>query len=85
MYVCGITFLLFQYTIASSSTDDKLDRGSSYSLRKMEMGINFVPTMPILTRVEPLLYKKGDVNDETLSIKKYVLGEELAKVTWSLI
>lgn len=51
----------------------------------MEMGINFVPTMPILTRVEPLLYKKGDVNDETLSIKKYVLGEELAKVTWSLI
>ncbi len=26
MYVCGITFLLFQYTIASSSADDKLDQ-----------------------------------------------------------
>ena len=59
--------------------NNKRKQGSSCSLRKMEMGINFVPTMPILTRVELLLYKKRDVNDVTLSIKKICFRRRACK------
>ena len=42
---------------------------------------SFVPTMPVLTRVELLGYKRGIVNDLTISIRKNLYGSNLASVT----
>ena len=41
---------------------------------------SFVPTMPILTRVELLIYWHGTVNDIKVSIRKYLYGEDLTYI-----
>lgn len=86
-----VLFLLFNIPIATYSSvgkmDDEIDQqqtqggGGNILYGRLPCAQSFVPAMPILTRVELLLYKKGVVNDLTVSIRKSLYGDDLASIT----
>ncbi len=88
----GIECVVIDYScdispVSYSVGDDELDQqqtqtGSGAILCGYWMWAqSFVPTLPVLTRVELLMYKRGNVNDITISIRKYLDGEDLTSLT----
>ena len=70
-----------------SISDDELDQqqtetgGAAILCGQWMWAQSFIPTLPVLTRIELLVYKRGIVNDLTISIRKYLYGDDLVSIT----